>query len=47
MEPKVAQKIIRENHYSNINHVSTMFKEKMMLSTEVYNCYGTTNFFNH
>ena len=32
---KVSKKCKRENHYSNTNHVYTMFKGNMMLTTEV------------
>ena len=34
-EPKVAQKYKRDNIYSNINHISTMFKGTMILCTRV------------
>ena len=32
---KASTKFTRENHYSNINHVYTMFKGTLMLITEV------------
>ena len=35
MDSKVAQKYKIDNHYSNINHVYTMFKGDIMLITEV------------
>ena len=36
MDSKVAQKWKGGNNYSNINHVYTMFKGKLMLITEVW-----------
>ena len=36
-DSKVAQKFKSMNHNSNIKHASTMFKEMIMLSTEVWN----------
>ena len=35
MDPNVAQKLKRDNHYSNINHIYTLFKGTLRLITEV------------
>ena len=35
MDSELPQKYKRENHNLNINHIYTMFKEMIMLSTEV------------
>ena len=36
-----------DNHYSNINHVYTIFKGTLVLITEVRRCDGITNCFHH
>ena len=41
MNSNVAQKFKRYNEYSNINQVSTTFKGKMILCTEVWKFDGT------
>ena len=47
MYSNLAQKFKRDNHYSNINNLYTMFKGTLILITEVWKWDGTINFFYH
>ena len=44
MDSKVAEKLKRDNHYSNINYVYEMLKVTLMLITELWKWYGTNVF---